>query len=74
MNLIMYILPELFISLLLMTLLMLGVFINKSFKLVNFLTIIGLIFSIVLVFNQPEETQKIFGGSYVIDSFSLFVF
>ena len=60
MNLIMYILPELFISLLLMTLLMLGVFINKSFKLVNFLTIIGLIFSIVLVFNQPEETQKIF--------------
>ena len=58
MNPIMYILPELFISLLLMTLLMVGVFINKSFKLVNFLTIIGLIFSVVLLFNQPEETQK----------------
>ena len=73
MNPIMYILPELFISLLLMTLLMIGVFINKSFKLVNFLTIIGLIFSVVLLFNQPEETQKIFDGSYIVDSFSIFM-
>tara|TARA_B100001996_G_scaffold143822_1_gene109410 strand:- start:9 stop:1421 length:1413 start_codon:yes stop_codon:yes gene_type:complete len=73
MNPIMYILPELFISLLLMTLLMIGVFINKSFKLVNFLTIIGLVFSVILLFNQPEETQKIFGGGYIVDSFSIFM-
>ena len=39
MQTIVYILPELFLSLAIMFLLMLGVFIKKSFKLVNLLTI-----------------------------------
>ena len=69
----MYILPELFISILMMTVLMIGVFVNKSFKLVYFLSIIGLIFSAILVFNQPEETQKIFNNSFIIDTFSIFM-
>ena len=58
MQTIIYILPELFISISVMIFLMLGVFIKKSFKLINLLTIISLFFAIILVFNQPNETIK----------------
>ena len=71
MQTIIYILPELFLSFSIMTLLMIGVFFKKSFKLVNFLTIISLIFVIALVLNQGNETTKIFGNSYIIDNFSI---
>ena len=71
MQTIIYILPELFLSLALMSLLMLGVFIKKSFKLVNSLTIISLIFTIALVINQPDEITKVFNNSYIIDKFSI---
>jgi len=70
---IVYILPELFLSLTIMTLLMLGVFIKKSFKLVNLLTILSLIFAIALILNQPNETIKIFNESYIIDKLSIFM-
>jgi len=60
MQTIIYILPELFLSITIMFLLMLGVFIKKSFKLVYLLTILSLIFAIVLVLNQPDEIIKIF--------------
>ena len=73
MQTIIYLLPELFLSLALMTLLMLGVFIKKSFKLVNLLTILTLIFAIALVLNQSDEVIKIFNGSYVIDKLSIFM-
>ncbi len=69
----MHILPELFISILIMSILMIGVFIKKGFKLVYFLTIIGLIFSIILVLNQPDEVKKVFNNSFVVDSFSIFM-
>ena len=52
---IIYIFPELFLSLSIMFLLMLGVFVKKSFKLINMLTILSLIFTIALVINQPDE-------------------
>ena len=61
-----YILPELFIFLSVMFLLMVGVFLKKSFKLVNYLTIFILIFSIILVVNQPYETVKVFNNSFII--------
>ena len=70
---IIYILPELFLSLSILTLLMLGVFIKKSFKIVNLLTILCLIFSIVLVLNLPNEIIKIFNESYIIDHLSIFM-
>ena len=67
MQTIVYILPELFLSAAIMFLLMLGVFIKKSFKLVNLLTILSLVFAIVLILNQPNEIIKIFNESYIID-------
>ena len=73
MQTIVYILPELFLSIAIMFLLMLGVFIKKSFKLVNLLTILSLIFAIVLVLNQPNEIIKIFNESYIIDKLSIFM-
>jgi len=73
MQTIFYILPELFLSITIMFLLMLGVFIKKSFKLVNLLTILSLIFAIALVLNQPNEIIKIFNESYIIDKLSIFM-
>ena len=73
MQTIVYILPEIFLSLAIMFLLMLGVFIKKSFKLVNLLTILSLIFAIALVLNQPNEIVKIFNESYIIDPLSIFM-
>ena len=70
---IIYILPELFLAISVMSLLMIGVFIKKSFKLVNLLTILSLIFTIALVLNQPNETSKIFDDSYIIDRLSIFM-
>ena len=73
MQTIIYILPELFLSIAIMFLLMLVVFIKKSFKLVSLLTILSLIFAIALVLNQPNEIIKIFNGSYIIDKLSIFM-
>ena len=73
MQTIIYILPELFLSLAIMSLLMVGVFVKKSFKLVNLLTILSLIFAIALVLNQPDEIIKIFNESYIIDKLSIFM-
>ena len=71
MQTIIYIFPELFLSFSIMTILMVGVFVKKSFKLVNLLTISTLIFTTALVLNQQNETIKIFNDSYIIDSFSI---
>jgi len=71
MQTIIYIFPELFLSLSIMTILMVGVFVKKSFKLVNLLTIATLIFTSALVLNQQNETIKIFNDSYIIDNFSM---
>ena len=71
MQTILYIFPELFLSFSIMAILMIGVFVKKSFKLVNLLTIATLIFTTALVLNQPNETIKIFNDSYIIDNFSI---
>ena len=68
-----YILPEIFLALSIMFLLMAGIFVKKSFKLVNYLTIIILIFTSVIVLNQSGEVVKIFNDSYIIDKFSTFM-
>ena len=73
MQTVIYILPELFLSIMIMFLLLLGVFVNKSFKLVTLLTILSLIFASALVLNQPNEVIKIFNSSYIIDKLSIFM-
>jgi len=73
MHSIVFILPEIFLSLSIMTLLMVGVFIKKSFKIVYLLAILSLIFAIALILNQPSEIIKIFNESYIIDKLSIFM-
>ena len=73
MQTIIYILPELFLAISILSSLMIGVFIKKSFKLVYLFTILSLIFTIALVLNQPDEIVKIFNNSYIIDKFSIFM-
>ena len=71
MQTIIHIFPELFLSFSIMIILMIGVFVKKSFKLVYLLTIATLIFTTALVLNQKDDTIKIFNDSYIIDSFSI---
>jgi len=73
MQTIIYILPEILLSLSIMALLMVGVFLKNAFKLVNLLTIIILFFTAALVLNQSSETIKIFDESYIIDNLSKFM-
>ena len=73
MQTIFYILPELFLSISIIFLLMLGAFIKKSFKLINLLTIFSLSLTIILVLNLPDEIIKVFDESYIIDNFSIFM-
>ena len=74
MQTIIFILPEILLSLSIMTLLMIGVFLKKkAFRLINLLTVITLLFAAALVLNQSTEIGKIFDGSYVIDSLSIFM-
>ena len=69
------IIPELFISLSIMFLLILGVFKQNSSGLIHNLSLIVLIITSVIVFNETIEVKKIFlfNGSVVIDYLSSFM-
>ena len=69
-----YILPELFISISLMLILLLGVFKKKSAQLVYNFTIIILLILLVLLINlSPLPSASIFNSSYTIDNLSNFM-
>ena len=73
MQTIIYIFPEIFLSLSIMTLLMIGVFVKNSFKIVSLLSILVLLFTLALVLNQSGTFIKIFNESYIIDKLSIFM-
>jgi NADH-quinone oxidoreductase subunit N len=70
-----FIIPEIFISLSVMFLLILGVFKKNSFELIHNLSIIVLLITGVMVFNETLDIEKIllFNGSVVIDYLSSFM-
>jgi NADH-quinone oxidoreductase subunit N len=70
-----FIIPEIFISLSVMFLLILGVFKKNSFELIHNLSIIVLLITGVIVFNETSDIEKIllFNGSVVIDYLSSFM-
>ncbi len=66
--------PEIFISITLMFLLILGVFKKKSTSIVFNLSIVTLFISIALIINNPFDTYKeLFNGSFKIDQLSTFM-
>ena len=62
--------PEIFLSLSIFSILMLGVFIKKSFNIVFNLTSLILILTIAIILNNPNNEEKIFLDSFIRDSFS----
>ncbi len=65
-------LPEVFLSLSIFSILMLGVYIKKSFNLIFNLTSIIIIVTIVIILNSPFSAEKIFLDSFIRDNFSNF--
>ena len=69
-----FIYPEIFISLSIMFLLLLGAFKKESSSLIYNLSIVFLIFTLVLIFNYPPQSNvNLFNDSYKIDYFSSFM-
>ena len=69
-----YIFPEIFISISLMLILLIGVFKKKSSLLVYNLTIISLLILLALLINlSPLPSASIFRSSYLIDNLSNFM-
>ena len=69
-----FIYPEIFISLSIMFLLLLGVFKKNSTSLIYNLSIVFLIFTLALIFNYPQQSNvNLFNDSYKIDYFSSFM-
>ena len=68
MNNLNFVYPEIFFSLSIMFLLILGVFKKNSSNLINTLSILTLIGALVLIFSYPTNTNlDIFNGDYKID-------
>jgi len=69
-----FIYPEIFISLSIMFLLILGVFKKNSSNLINNLSVLTLIGTLVLILNYPIDSNlEIFNGSYKIDFISSYM-
>ena len=69
-----FILPEIFISLSIMFLLVFGVFKKNSSSIVYLLTIITLIIALGLIINFPQDQEiNLFNNSYKIDQLSIFM-
>ena len=65
-------LPELFLSISIFLILMIGVFVKKSFNLIfNFSSLI-IIITIAIILNNNNSTEKVFLDSFVRDEFSNF--
>ena len=64
--------PEIFLSLSIFSILMVGVFIKKSFNLIFNLSSVVLIIILGIILNNNNSTEKIFLDSFIRDEFSNF--
>ena len=62
--------PEIFLSLSIFSILMIGVFIKKSFNIIFNLTSLIMIVTITIIFSSPNDKEKIFLESFTRDAFS----
>ncbi len=69
-----FIIPEIFISLSIMFLLMLGVYKKNSSSLVYILSVLTLVICLGLIINFPQYQESyLFNNSYIIDELSIFM-
>ena len=64
--------PEIFLTLSIFSILMIGVFIKNSFNLIFNLSSLIILLTIVIILNSPNTEEKIFLESFVRDAFSNF--
>ena len=62
--------PEIFLSLSIFTILMLGVFIKKSFNIIFNLTSLIIVATVMIILSNPDKEVKIFLNSFTRDAFS----
>ena len=62
--------PEIFLSISIFSILMIGVFIKNSFNLIFNLSSLIIIVTISIILTSPNNMEKIFLDSFVRDSFS----
>ena len=65
-------LPEIFLTVSIFSILMLGVFIKNSFNLIFNLSSLIMVITIIIIFNKPNIEEKIFLDSFTRDAFSNF--
>ncbi len=65
-------LPEIFLTLSIFSILMIGVFIKNSFNIIFNLSSIIILLTIAIILNSPNNTEKIFLESFTRDAFSSF--
>ena len=74
MNNLNYIFPEIFLSVSIMLLLIIGVFKKNSSNIIYNLSFVSLAFCLILLINHPINISKfLFNNSYKIDYFSTFM-
>jgi len=64
--------PEIFLSISIFSLLMIGVFIKNSFETVYRLSIFVIFLILLIILSGDNESVKIFSESFVVDKFSLY--
>ena len=65
-------LPELFLTLSIFSILMIGVFIKNSFNIIFNLSSLIIIITIAIILNSSNDVEKIFLESFIRDAFSNF--
>ena len=67
-----FLIPEIFLSISIFSLLMIGVFIKNSFETVYRLSIFVIFLILLIILSGDNESAKIFSESFVVDKFSLY--
>ena len=65
--------PEIFLSISILIILMIGVFIKKSYSLINNLSLLIMLILIIIIFNGDNNSTKIFSDSFIRDSYSNYI-
>ena len=67
-----FLIPEIFLSISIFSLLMIGVFIKNSFETVYRLSIFVILLILLIILSGDNESAKIFSESFIVDKFSLY--
>ena len=67
-----FLIPEIFLSISIFSLLMIGVFIKNSFDIIYRLSLFVIFLIILIILSGDNESAKIFSESFAVDKFSLY--